>query len=438
MVASADRVIVVRFKGRDWQELWDLTEAANQDYFSHNLRNPPTTPVKRVALLCSKSHVVALGLAQTQYKSTRLDTKVSFSSVREFEMPLEINQLVAAVPKRSRLIADDAMASDSVLPPVAGKAVLDALRSLRPEAAHILQLLSSLQTSEPLATSSHRQQLLAEQRDALALGLEVAGLDSRAALKYWELPGGDAPFMAGLSDPTTSEAALIRHDSTHLDDWTNIDGRIQDVIEFYDPDDPYRRVTAIYADKEPLEQQLGTDLVYYRHNNPGYVAVQYKRMKREPTESDPTKAVYRPDSQLDEEIERMRRIQAQPGSVEIEDWRLSTEPFYIKLCDGLMSRPQNNRLVMGMYFPLGLFEILLESPQVLGPKGGKAIGWHNAGRYLSNGEFVELLKHGWIGSAGATTAGIAAIVNASLARKRSVTVIIDETEPSKAKKIQRR
>lgn len=438
MVNSADKIIAVGFTKADWELLWQLSEEANQDHFNHNLRTPPTTRVKRVALMCAGDTMVALGLAQSQWMTSKLDTRVRFSSVRELDTPLGLDELYATLPAKLRHYAEGAFGSSGVLPPTSGDAVLAAPRRLRPEADAILQILFDARSSSELATTAHRRQLLLEQRDALALGLEAAGLDSKAALKKWEDPSGDAPFMLGLSESATSEAALIRHDLNHLDEWTNLGGAIHDVIEFRDPRDDHRKVTVIYADKEPLEEQLGTDLVYYRHNNPGYVAVQYKRLKSEPTKGDPLKSVYRPDDQMKEEIERMRKVSTPGNALKIENWRLSPEPFYVKLCDGLMSRPENNRLVPGMYFPLGLFEMLLESPQILGPNGGKAIGWHNAERYLSNGEFVELLKHGWIGSVGPATDVITNVVRSSLERKRSVTLVIDQTDPARAKKLRRR
>lgn len=438
MVNSADRLVVLRLVRQDWEDLWALTEEANADSFTHNLRNPATTPVRRVALICADDALVALGFAQKIQKSTKIHTKVLFTFVQELETPLDIAQFVSELPSKSRVGAGPILGSGGVLPPVAGQSALDTLRRLRPESSGILQRLFEAQAPEKVAMTPHRQQLLAEQRDALALGLEVAGINSRAAFKHWQVPTGDAPFLAGLPDSSTSEASLIRHDSTLLDGWTNIGGTVHDILEIQDPEDEHRKVTVIYADKEPLERLLGTDLVYYRHNNPGFVAVQYKRMRREATQDDPNKAVYRPDDQLIEEIDRMRKIDTQANSPALDSWRLSTEPFYVKLCDGLMRRAENNKLVTGMYFPLSLFEILLESSNIVGPRGGKAIGYHNAERYLSNGEFIELLKHGWIGSVGDTTDEITKVVNAALDRSRSVTLVIDETDTSKARKLPRR
>ena len=224
-----------------------------------------------------------------------------------------------------------------------------------------------------------------------------------------------------------SEAAIIRHDHHAFEDWPGANGRIHDVVEFVDPMDSNRRVTAIYADKEGIERVTGTDLVYYRHHEPGFVLVQYKRMEHNPSAPNGQGWGYRPDRQLDIEIERMRRIAVAGGAADISAFRLSPEPFYLKLVPWTLDRPEGNRLAKGMYFPLGLFELLLTSPDILGPMKGKRIGWHNARRHLTNTEFVGLLRQGWIGSTGDTTATIADLLEEILANDRGAVVVRNET-----------
>lgn len=70
----------------------------------------------------------------------------------------------------------------------------------------------------------------------------------------------------------------------------------------------------------------------------------------------------------------------------LDEFRLAPEPFYVKLVEPDMRRPEGNRLTPGMYFPLTLFELLMKEDSSLGPRDGVALGWDNARRYLSNGE----------------------------------------------------
>ena len=176
------------------------------------------------------------------------------------------------------------------------------------------------------------QQAIEEQRDAVALGLEIAGLNSRQLVPSAEVQTEAAPFLKAVpADATgTSEASIIRTDARIFADWIPNDAAIHDVITFRDPRDPRRQVTVLYADKERAERVLGTDLVYYRTERPGYVVVQYKRMRHHPRDLK-AKWRFRPDGQMEEEIRRMRSLAVPPVAADADQWRLISDPFFFKL-----------------------------------------------------------------------------------------------------------
>lgn len=187
-------------------------------------------------------------------------------------------------------------------------------------------------------------------------------------------------------------------------------------------------MTVVYTDKEPLEKLTGTDLIYYRSTHPGFVLVQYKRMERLPAQNGMAEWGYRPDSQLEKDFERMRAWLSDESTSDPDEWRLSQEPFYFKLVENNMRRPEGNKLVKGMYFPRPLFELLQHSDRIKGPRGGKVIGWRNAERYLEKDEFVSLLQRGWIGSTADVTQRLNSIVKHALERKRGVFLVRDDTD----------
>lgn len=125
---------------------------------------------------------------------------------------------------------------------------------------------------------------------------------------------------------------------------------------FQDADDPARRVTVIYADKEALERQTGTDLVYYRHHRPGFILVQYKRMRKRTVGSRPS---YYPDHQLDLELDRLRELPRSGRPKTVQEWRLTEDAFFLKLVAEDVRRPTENKLVRGMYLPMSLVDLLL-------------------------------------------------------------------------------
>ncbi len=81
-----------------------------------------------------------------------------------------------------------------------------------------------------------------------------------------------------------------------------------------------------------------------------------------------------------------------------------------------------------MYFPLDLFELLLDSPSIRGPAKTLPITWDNAaGRYLTNTTFINLMQDGWIGSTGLTTDHLQAVVNEIWTSGQSALIIRDDT-----------
>ena len=427
LVLSKDRTVVVHLNDEDWRQLAWRADDYGQNAFTINLRDPDfTTQVQRIAVIVVSGNIVALGLGRSIGRSGDLDTGVRFANIHVLQ-PAALAAIIEKMKLNPYSSIVTALETGGVLPPATGQKFFDALSELSPGSSKILEKIRALQHQRSGAMTDHRR-LLEEQRDAVALSLEVAGIDSRRALQSWEVPSDNAPFLSGLNVGGTSEASLIRHDATQFEDWLRVEGQIYDVVEFVDPNDANRKMTIAYADKEPLERVTGTDLIYYRHQNPGYVLVQYKRMKQRSGEGPPLEWLYRPDSQLTEEIRRMRQISVSGTSRGVDQWRLSQEPFYIKLCEDLMDRPEGRKLTKGMYFPLGLFEEILESPKILGPRGGKGIGWHNAQRWLSNTGFIELLREGWIGSFGDVTVHVTALVQRALEGDRGVILARDDSQ----------
>lgn len=433
MVLSKDKTVVVHLNDSDWRQLAWKADEYGQNGFTINLRNPDfTRQVQRIAVIVVDGSVVALSLGRSRGRSGDLDTQVKFTNSFDVE-PAAIDAVIERMKLHPYSSIVASLEAGGVLPPATGQKFFNALSELSPGSAQVLQRLRALQHQRSSLTTDHRR-LLEEQRDAVALSLEVAGIDSQRALQSWEVPSDGAPFLSGLNLGGTSEASLIRHDATQFEGWLRLEGQIYDVVEFIDPDDSNRKMTIAYADKEPLERVTGTDLIYFRHENPGYVLVQYKRMKRRTGEGDPLEWLYRPDGQLTEEIRRMRQISLSGTSRGVDQWRLSQEPFYMKLCEDDMERPEGGKLTKGMYFPLGLFEEILDSPKILGPRGGKGIGWHNAQRWLSNTGFIELLRDGWIGSVGDVTVQVTALVQNAFEGDRGVILARDDSQVTNAKR----
>lgn len=429
---SSSRIVTMELQRGDWGQIAERRAEYERDHFSVTVRsgqgtNAPFTLTARVTLVFEDRRLLALGLGRRSGRAGDLESLVKVERLVELEDLLTSAEILAEIPTRIRSTVEERLNSTGVFGEVGGETTLEAIRSLRPGLVAAIDDLVSRAASrrEPIGP---RDVQYREQRDALALGLEIAGIDSNVAEPSDTRRSGNIPYLSALANRVeSSEAALIRHDHARFDDWGRIDGEMYDVVEFYDPSNPAKRVSVLYADKEGPERVTGTDLIYFSSRTPGYVLVQYKRMERIDTQPEEAGWLYRPDGQLRLELERMKKLLRASSSSSIPEWRLNAGPFYIKLVQSSLARPNGNKLAPGMYFPLPLFEEILESPEVKGPRGGRAVGWHNAQRYLTNTDFLRLVQGGWIGSQGAQTAEITQAINTSIGIGRGVVAVRDDT-----------
>jgi hypothetical protein len=85
-------------------------------------------------------------------------------------------------------------------------------------------------------------------------------------------------------------------------------------------------------------------------------------------------------------------------------------------------------MVSGMYIPLELWHLLLKSSVVRDPKGGVALTWENS-RRLTNGEFTNLLRNGWIGSGAGESKELSRIIEEMLAVGRMLVLAATSRGP---------
>ncbi len=440
MASSGDRIAVINLTAEDWSTLSARVKRSSVRQFDVNVRQAPVTnATARVTLIVVGGHVHALGLLRSLGTSGDLDVKVRARYVTIVE-PVRLQPVLDELPAPMRSRAAEVLRNNDAFTDAASERVRDLLSSRSSEVGAVfLDLASRRQPAEDGSAARQAQQ---EQRDALALALEAAGIDSEAMVP--QVPEGldaSTPFLAGLAEASTSEASIIRSDFRSFGDWQLADSDVHDVVHFVDARDPRRRMTVVYADKEHLEVTTGTDLIYFRHDDPAFLLVQYKRMQidhRLPAKEAWGWRINPDDEQLQVELGRMQALRASSQPTSVADWRLTAEPFFFKLVEGSKMRSRDERLARGMYLPLDLLEILLEDPTVRGPRGGVRLGWHNAQRYLSTTQFVNLLQNGFIGSRGVDTRKLSEYVQKTLEQGRGVLLARDETVAPVRKQQRRR
>ena len=181
------------------------------------------------------------------------------------------------------------------------------------------------------------------------------------------------------------------------------------------------RLEVITANKLPLEEVFGVDLIYFNATKKNIVMVQYKMLE-------PEKAVgsadwiYRPDAQFAKEIKRMKKFSATqaPGPLE---YRINPQVFYLKFVrrDAALGKSTQT-------MPIDHYHVLESDPNCKGPRGGFKITYDTLdGRYLRQEAFVDLIRSGYIGAYADTTAALKDIVDAALEDGRAVVAAIQSS-----------
>lgn len=191
-------------------------------------------------------------------------------------------------------------------------------------------------------------------------------------------------------------------------------------------DHPKGRLTVIDSNRHLGERVLGVDLIYCCPWNRSFLLVQYKKMR-----SKRGRSFYYSDEQFDKEIDRMRGVpvSSSDDADTPEDYRLNSDGCYFKFVTGddWVNR-EPKQLLPGMYLPLSLMEILLESPKHVTEYGRLRLHGRpdpNT-RYLNNTQFTDLFEAGWIGSTGLTSQHLDAQLRATYELGHSLVFSIAE------------
>lgn len=297
---------------------------------------------------------------------------------------------------RVKRILENKLASGGLLPPKSFEAMIQSLIALAPETSAILKRYSETRSKRIANLSSRSKESLGEQKEAVATALTIAGID-RDELLGWDLDEGGVPtsFLDGLEQTRLREDPMVFNDLMKFPGHEALKSTPFNSVVF---ENAQSKLTVILANRLPLEQQLGTDLIYYNETFSCFLMVQYKAMEQEGTE-----AVYRfPNSQLTKEIERMNCVLGElkkcSPNKEADGFRLSENPFFLKMCPRILFDPDNVGLVKGMYLPLEYWELLSEHSTLVGKCGGKSVSYRNVRRYFDNSAFITIAAGGWVGT----------------------------------------
>jgi hypothetical protein len=388
--------------------------------FSESLSAPDwETKAVEVCLLCFEGDGIDYAsLAVRHGKSATAKYRVEFSNFVKFEPFIQPEEVKLELGEQyNQFLIQSTSGVGGRVPPKTWQKLIDAINSLRPDKMNELNRLIDLRLEQNQSQSGRGFEIMAQEKDATGLALEFSGFDRRTILsKKYRKTDKSAPFLQGLEHVDVLEDAMVFHDMEVFGDWQQLASAPVGMAVFTENEE---RVTIVNANRTDLETTLGVDLIYYHDEFKSYVMIQYKRMEKSGQDW-----VYRPDEQLNKEIERMQRFQADNSdyheNLQTFDYRLHPGPFYLKLCPERDFVPYLPDLIKGMYLPIDYFDVLKDSPEMRGREQGLRISWNKTTRYMNNTLFIDLVKDGWIGTRAMTSDKLTEIIRESLEGKRSL------------------
>lgn len=398
-----------------------------------DFRHSRTAPL--VCFVVNAGKLTHIGLGRRGVRAGTGLSRLNIDKAEKLANPLSVRNLLNRLPKRNAASVRKKLQSGGMLTEKGFTVVVEAIRQVAPQASTLLERFSLTRTERLRRLSERAKDNLAQQKEALLTALSIAGL-SRDSVQEW-IPPDETPasFLDGLP------SVRLREDPMVVNDLHNLPGF--EVIKAY----PYgaavfeseatsERLTVILANRLPLEEQTGTDLIYFNETYQSFVMVQYKAMEREDRRGGPAEAVYRlPDAQLKEEIERMdtvlRALKACAPNTDIGGFRLTENPFFLKLCSRLVFKPDDVGLVPGMYLPLDYWKLLENDPGIKGPKGGLRITYDNAKRYFDNTAFTTVVSKAWVGTTPSQSQVLRDVIRTTLVTGKAVAIAIKPKKSAK-------
>lgn len=269
--------------------------------------------------------------------------------------------------------------------------------------------------------------IMAHERDAVGVMLQLTNFNRQSMLPAMERKGKKPEHYLDVIDEGPSirrlvEAQMLARDQHVFPGFKKWSHHISNGVQFT-KSRTGEKLTILNVNTGLVEEALGVDLIYYNFRFRSYTLVQYKRMTAEHEDF-----VYRPiDKSYKKELSRLQDVdrlaRSTTGTGELEDYRLSDDCCFFKLCPEIQQYESGHpQLIEGVYFPLSLWPAILGSKQCQGSRGGLRISYKNRPRSLNNTTFCDLVRHGWIGSRSNTTSFLDEYIDRGLQNDRSILI----------------
>lgn len=227
------------------------------------------------------------------------------------------------------------------------------------------------------------------QEDAIRSALATFGVDENATAQAVILKAGKSSSLVKLAEEVYYEDNVIVSDATHIPGFKFIDLDITGKAIFIKGNE---NLTIYTANKLPLEEMLGVDLIYINETRGNIIMIQYKMLEEVKNSKGSNDWIFRPNQQLYDEIHRMKIPQFKG---QLDDYRLNSNPFFFKF----VKRKKCGDAHKSFYLSLDHLTQFLTKPDAIGPKGGVRLSYDALnGTYLRESDMLGLIRSGYIGT----------------------------------------
>jgi len=361
--------------------------------------------------------------------------RLNMRELKPLARPIGFGEIQSGVPNRLQTHLRRVLTDGGILPPRTLWAFVDRIVELDATVGGRLARYSELRREAWRRFGSRAKEHLAFQKETLGLALEISGISRDELLEWRPVDGSRQSFLDGLP------GVQVREDAMLLADFSTVPGfgTIDEVTHygskvFQNAEKPPVRLTVIMANRLPLEQQTGADLIYFNETYRSFVMVQYKAMEKG---SDQPEFRWRADGQFVQEIERMDALLAELNGIQSgsdpDGYRFSENPFFLKFCPRVVFNPDDKGLFKGIYLPLDLWKRSNAAGRLKGAKGGSLLTFQNVGRRINNSEFVGLVSGSWVGTSIEQSAILGQLMRDVLASGKTVTFAIKHVAPEEGR-----
>lgn len=357
--------------------------------------------------------------------------RLNLYDLKPLSRPIEFDELLRSVGTQTHHHLRRVLFGGGILPQKTLEAFVARLIDLDETVADRLARYTENWREAVNRLSPRTKSNLAFQKETLGLALEIGGI-SRDELFTWRpVEGPQQSFLSGLPGAQIREDTMIFNDFSTLPGFDAIgEATHYGAKVFEDPDNPSTRMTVVMANRLPLEQQTGADLIYFNEAYRCFVMVQYKAMANG---NNGPEFRWQADDQFVRELERMDTLISElkkiPSGNDPDGFRFSNNPFFLKFCPRVLFNPDDKGLFKGIYLPLDLWKRLEVSGKLKGSKGGNVLTFRNVGRWINNSEFIRLVAGSWVGTSIEQSVALGSMIRKILVSGKTVTFAVKHAIP---------